>query len=163
MTDFNDPKKMEKEIFKKLSKVTDSLSGKYVTKVGVLGDKDTRTSDENIDNAGLGLVHEFGSIEKGIPARSWLRLPILSQVEKIIKSVSKNKKRIEKEVSDGDDKVIYEILGGACESAIQEAFETHGFGTWKPKKINIDNLEKQSPLIMTGAFRQSISSEVSKK
>ena len=164
MTVYKDPKKFQKEANKAINKIADYMKGsKYKTNVGVIGGEERPSDDGNIDNAGIGLVHEYGSAKKGIPARSWLRMPIIEGVDRIIKAVSKKKKEIEKSVDDEDPKVLNEVLGIAAEAEIQEAFSTSGYGDWAPKKPTSKNKDKQKPLILSGEFRQSITSQVVKK
>ena len=145
------------EKFKGLEK---ALKKKNVyTKVGILADKVTRLEPEN-DNVTLGLIHEFGSPTQKIPARSFLRMPIITKAKQITKMMSKNKELYEKEISKGNILKIFQDLGIYCEQIIQNAFETKGFGTWRDKKIVKDG--KDMPLIDTGQLRRSITSEVHK-
>ncbi len=68
-------------------------TGKYVVKVGIFGNKTAREiaaeksakggvrktikgSTGTLTNAEVGLIHELGSIERGIPRRSFLRMPL---------------------------------------------------------------------------------------
>jgi hypothetical protein len=51
-------------------------AGTYA-RVGVVGDTAKRTGESyNMTNAEIGLINEVGSMEKNIPARSWLRIPL---------------------------------------------------------------------------------------
>lgn len=161
-----------KEFEKTLKKLGKTLNGPYVTNVGVLGSKANRPNDNAIDNAGLGLVHEFGSMKKNIPQRSWLRMPIMHKSKDILKAVAGKQRTLAEALTREDGKIIFQILGLACESAIQEAFDSSGFGTWPQKKSAIDEqghlLSKSdqnnpSPLIDTGEFRQSVTSNVERK
>ena len=53
------------------------------------------------------------------------------------------------------------ILGASCVDAIQEAFDTHGFGEWQPNAPStIKAKGSSSPLIDTGALRGKIVAEV---
>lgn len=164
MTTYTDPKKFEREVNKALNKISDYMKDqKYVANVGVLGSSEKRTNETSIDNAGLGLVHEFGSVTRNIPPRSWLRFPILKRIKFIIRDIAKKKNEIEKSVNKRDPKELARFVGLSCEAQIQEAFSTRGFGTWRAKKPTLENKDKKSPLIMSGEFRQSITSEAVKK
>jgi len=160
LTEVKDVSELQREFDKVQKKLAYILNGPYFTKIGVLGSSTARP-DGTIDNAGLGLVHEFGSIKKNIPARSWLRMPIVQRIKMILKAVSDKQRSIEGAFDKEDDKLIFEILGLACESAIQEAFDSNGFGSWAPKKDPKNG--KTSPLIDTGEFRQSVISSVQRK
>jgi len=160
ITEVRDDSELQKEFDKVLKKLSKVLNGPYITKIGVLGSSSSRP-ESDIDNAGLGLVHEFGSLKRNIPPRSWLRMPIINRIKMILQAVSNKQRSIEHAFQIGDDQAIFEILGLACESAIQEAFDTNGFGSWQAKKDPKDG--KTSPLIDTGEFRQSVISSVQRK
>ena len=163
MAIYKDPKKLRKDADKALNKISDFLDSKLTGKIGILGSESSR-EDDGINNAELGLVHEFGSVKKGIPMRSWLRYPIIHNTGAIIKKISKFKNKIEQDVQDGNGQErLMEKLMGTLESVIQKAFSTAGFGTWKPKEPTKKNKGKTSPLIMTGEFRKSVSWEIEKK
>jgi len=165
ITEVKDESELQKEFDNMMKKLGKMLNGPYVTNVGVLGSSSSRP-DGAIDNAGIGLVMEFGRVTKKplIPARSWLRMPIVSRRKMIMKAVVNKQRSIENAFDKEDDKIIFEILGLACESAIQEAFDSNGFGSW------IENAEatkkakgSATPLIDTGEFRQSVMSAVKRK
>ena len=179
-TEITDDGKAQREFEKVLKKLAWTLNGDYVTKVGVLGSTDSRPEEGTIDNAGIGLVQEFGSLVNKVPARSWLRMPIVHRIKMILKAVSNKKREVEQAFENGDGEVIYMVLGLACESAIQEAFDSHGFGTWAPNRpLTIEGgwgrngksgkafftkgKKSDSPLIDTGEFRQSVTSSVERK
>ena len=53
------------------------------------------------------------------------------------------------------------VLGANCTDAIQEAFDTQGFGEWTPNAPStIKKKGSSSPLIDTGALRQKIVAEI---
>ena len=137
---------------KLIKKVTND-SKSYV-KVGILGDTNARTEGEQ-SNAEIGFIHEFGN--NSHPMRSFLRMPILLKLKDKIENNSVSK--------DGeiDFKFTMYQVGLLAESVIDEAFETAGFGTWRPsqKKHGIDELgEFSSTLVDTSQLRDSITSEV---
>jgi hypothetical protein len=144
--------------FDRLNKVVKALSGqKYVVKVGILGNKVSRKSNV-LTNAEVGLVHEFGSASRKIPPRSFLRMPIYTQAEKIIKETSAG---AENDIAEGRIVRVMTRLGVAAENAIQDAFGSAGFGNWAPDKpATVRRKGSESPLIDTAQLRKSISSKV---
>jgi hypothetical protein len=141
--------------FKNLNKLAKELSKKYYVDVGIIG---AGSYEDGATIAGIGAVHEFGSYTLGIPERSFIRMPIekqTSQIEKDTKSESKDL------LGKGDIKGVFQILGIACENAIQEAFETGGFGTW-PDITDVTKQKKGSSAILIddGTLRKSITSKV---
>lgn len=142
--------KIIKDDFKDLDKfVRGFKDNKYVVKVGILGDKDVRS---NGSNASIGAVHEFGSISQKIPARSFLRMPLIFKSQEIISMTSKAS---EKAIAKGNMKQMFKNLGIACENVVQQAFTSAGFGQWRPLKHR-----SGSPLVDTGQLRRAIISKV---
>ncbi len=112
--------------FTQLNKLVAGLSKKLYVDVGILGGAGP-TEDGSDTLAGVMAKHEFGSITKSIPERSWLRMPIETKGNNIEKAV---KPKVEALLENGDTKGIFKLIGLACETQIQEAFDTGGFGTW---------------------------------
>lgn len=148
-----------------LSKFTKAVKEKYIIKVGIIGNQAAEEHEASgMSNASLGLIHEFGSKNKNIPQRSFLRMPIESKNDTIVKDVAKNGEKITKELSKGNSLYLYERIALACEAVIQEAFATGGFGQWEGlKSRTIKKKGSSSPLIDTGELRRSVSSKVIKK
>lgn len=155
-SDFTDLKKLAKS-FKDTSKME--------TRVGILSDTTNRQDGNgSVTNAGLGMVHEFGSHTKGIPARSFLRMPIEQKTDDIKIMIAKKQQEIEEALASGKDDVLFTILGLACENVIQMAFESRGFGQWQPVKAQTAKRKgSNQPLIDSGQLRESIISKASKK
>ncbi len=126
--------------FSKLDKLVSGLSSNHFVEVGIF--------DPAI--ATYMAVHEFGSPSQNIPPRSWLRSPLETKRKQIEKTVGKRLKAL---LEKGDLKGVYKLFGKACETQIQEAFDTGGFGTWAPSS-------SPSPLIDTGAAKKSVTSRV---
>ena len=126
--------------------------------VGVLQGSDNR--DDGESNATIGLQHEVGSFSKGSPQRSWLRMPLNRNADDITAAANK---AIANNIDNpqGQTKVAA-TLGVAAEAAIQEAFDTKGFGQWPENSAaTIEGKNgKDTPLIDTAEFRQSITSGV---
>lgn len=152
-----------------LERIQKQLQKKLYTKVGVIGSKATQhfhvykpgenpTSNPDPTNAELGAMHEEGVASLNIPARSWLKLPLVLRMPSIFKAIGQK-------MLDTLDKTnieqAYKQLGVRAEAAIQMAFHTRGFGHWKPNaQMTVDLKKSDAPLIDTGQFRQSITSGV---
>lgn len=144
-----------------LNNLQKSLNARYFTRVGILGKTTTRPDDAQT-NAEIGLKQEFGSITQNIPPRSFIRMPLTTQIEKIQEGLKKIK--IIENAAQDKVKRIYEMLGLLGEEVIQEAFSTAGFGQWKPNSpYTIAKKGSSAPLIDTGELRKSITSDVVKK
>lgn len=154
-----------KEDFTGIEKLLKSLKTKKFVKVGVLRGNVSRQRKEGEkrgpNNATIGLKHEFGSFSEGIPKRSFIRMPIQHRQDKIIESVLENKEKYEEALADNEEEVLFQDLGFLAEEAIQESFETQGFGQWRPNSpATIELKGSDSPLIDTAQLRKSITSKV---
>lgn len=127
--------------------------------VGVLSNKTERGEGEEFDNAALGAVHELGSRSAGIPARSFLRVPIMTKMrEKVAKVTAK---RIVQNMLKRGAKNTMAQLGHMAEAVIDEGFATRGYGKWAPNKpATIRRKKSDMPLIDKGKLRRSITSRV---
>jgi hypothetical protein len=158
--------------FDKLNKLLRACGSRQVVKVGVFSAKTERgvvqtvklgkwvgrtrsmEKDEHLDNAAVGAIHEFGSFSMGIPARSWLVMPV-HQKEKDIAEAGF--KRFEMVAKSGDMKLVLRDVGVGCLGAIDQAFESSGFGRWKPlKPATVKRKHSAAILIESAQFRRSI-------
>jgi hypothetical protein len=142
----------------KLNKFVKELESGYAVDVGIFGAKKTKIEREDehggkstITNPELGYIHEMGI---GVPMRSFLRMPLYLKSEEILKEVMKDGAL--QKLAAGDVVGVLSDLGLECEKAIAEAFETGGYGDWKPNK------KGTTTLIDTGQLRRSIASQVVK-
>lgn len=163
-----------------LEKIQKQLGRKLFVKVGVLGRTAARPKDEDrtsqdLTNADLGIIHEFGTDH--IPARSWLRMPLVAKLPEIFK---KSGQRLLNKMTTENIRDIFDELGARCMKAIDQAFASSGFGQWAPNKIpkhpkvkkgriktsDYNELhankkkEYSRPLIDTGELRKSVDREV---
>lgn len=129
-------------------------------KVGILGDKTARKAQEGsstVSNAEIGAKHEFG--EDGMPMRSFLRMPITSQLQKFLeKSGAFTPEALAEVVKMGSLLPWMEKIGISAEAVVQEAFETGGFGFWQPSNMNFK--KNHQTLVETKQLRESITSVV---
>lgn len=141
----------------KLQIFVKSLDDKHHVQIGIFGNKASRKKG-TATNAELGAIHEYGSISRGIPARSFLRMPVSTQSSQIITEATGGSKAL---VASGKIVLLLKRLGTACENAIQRAFATRGFGTWAPDTEATKRRKgSDSPLIDTAQLRRSIASRV---
>lgn len=134
-------------------------------KVGIIGSQAQQEHNgTNLTNAQIGMINEFGSYSRKIPARSFISMPLklfLSSYIKKKKSLSKQE--FEKAIEKGTEEEFSRKVGIVAEEVIQDAFATRGFGNWKPNApLTVALKGSDSPLIDTGQLRRSISSKVIK-
>lgn len=144
---------------KNLDQIIKISKEKYKVEVGVINGGDFIDDKGNITVAGYGLVNEFGSATRGIPERSFIRVPlnlhlnenIRNYKDKYINFLFKSQK-IDK---------AYSYLGVNAKKIIVEAFSTSNNGLWKPNtKRTIKQKGSSKPLIDSGRLRKSISYRV---
>lgn len=126
-----------------------------VARVGVLGFKNVRSGGGS--NASIGAAHEFGTAK--LPQRSFLRMPLTTKLPTALeKSGAFNKDVLKKVVKSGSLAAWVEKIAILAVSIIQEAFDTGGFGQWKPS--NMDRKTVKQTLVETQQLRNSITYEV---
>lgn len=153
--------------YKGLKKLVEEMSKQYTIKVGLLasqgGSDDVEGTD--FDLAGLGALMEYGSQDGKIPARSFLEMPITLKSEEILKKVKQDYsvQEINYFLKQGKIDLLSRayMLGVGAVDAIQEAFETRGFGNWQENASStIKAKGSDMPLIDTGNLRRHIVAEV---
>ena len=138
--------------------VKGALEDAFKTRVGILGSKASASHGDGMTNVQIGTIHEFGSITRNIPARSFLRMPLEEHVWEWVK---KNKDKYNRLLETGSLEKWYAALGFEAERIVDEAFSSSGYGRWqKLKPQTIKRKGSSMPLIDTGQLRASISSQV---
>lgn len=162
--------------FQVINTIIKELNKGYILEVGIMGEKASQihkvqnedgelvTPKEPLTNAFIGAVHEYGSISRNIPARSFLRMPLESRFGMMVKA---NLKSLVEYLANGRFRQWLEKAGLKAENIVQEAFHSSGWGSWKPLKPSTlrhrkkgHNGEAPLPLLDTGQLSASISSRV---
>lgn len=160
----------------KLEDLRKKLGSGMYARVGILGSDSSKTEPgSDLTMSELGLIQLVGSVANNIRARNWLDMPIRLKKKDLVKSLGS--KLVKDKIAKGDIKGVFKIIGIAATAIIQEAFETGGFGLWPPnapitinggwmkrkdngKSFFIKGKGSSAPLIDTGEFRRSITSDV---
>jgi hypothetical protein len=144
--------------FSGLEKLLKNLDSDLSVDIGYF--KDAKTPDGQ-SVAGYMAANEFGSIERKLPVRSSIRMPLETKQSEISTYVSGRSKY---HLEQGDIKAIFEDIGIAGQSKIQEAFDTRGFGTWAPDaEVTIERKGSDAPLIDSGLARKAVTYRVGEK
>lgn len=165
----------------KITRLREILERKFITQVGVLGVKAAGRMDQgklqkkgghakaktesDMSNADIGLVHEKGSMSRGIPRRSFLFSPLVEKAEELM-TVRKRlwDKFIAGDQSDESLRAAYRDLGIKAENIVHKAFDSGGFGTWqKDSDQTIARKKSSAILIDTHQLERSIDSRVATK
>lgn len=138
--------------------------------VGIFAAKTMRTGDVET-NADIGAIQEYGvpyafkmGHSQGLPARSWLRMPINLKGKEIFgKAANKAAEFVTKSTNSVAMRVnlFYRRIGIAAEVVIHQGFRTRGFGTWAPNTAStIKGKGSDSPLIDTRQLERGVASRV---
>jgi len=142
-----------------LNEIVKEMGGKYVTRVGILGQDGARSGDDALGNAEIGLVHLFGSVSRNIPARDFLRFPLEFKSKEFLKGIKSGFSGhfFEK----GEYKKVHELMGIKAENIVQDAFASGGFGHWPELAQSTAERKGSSAILIDSAqLRRSITSDV---
>lgn len=136
-------------------------------RIGVMSDKDVRSSEKQKSgstNSEIGAVHEFGAPAKGIPPRSFLRMPVTEHLEKELqKSGAFDDKTLKDVIKEKMITPWLKKVAIAAEGVVADAFATGGFGSWKKWKNPNQKSNANMVLVDTQQLRNSIGTEVKEK
>lgn len=142
-----------------LNELISELDSGLVTRVGILGAKNTRDEGDDMGNADVGLVMEVGSDSQGIPARSFLRMPLETQGVELIKGMQSGSAK--DAFNRGNIRGVFKIMGVLAEKIVDDAFASGGFGHWPAlKKETIARKGSSAILINTSQLRRGVTSDV---
>lgn len=144
-----------------LDNIQKELGKRYVVRVGVLGKKAERPESPE-SNADIGMAHEFGVESKRIPPRSWLRMPLQFVMPDFYKEEGQ---RLLDSMTKKNILAAFKRVGVAAVTAIQDAFDSKGFGNWADNtEYTVAHKKNKSgentPLIDTGELRKAVMFEV---
>lgn len=136
----------------------ESLKDIPVIRVGILGNKSKASKRSTASNASIGVKHEFG--QDGMPQRSFLRMPLIErlQPELEFKTGLLTEASIKQVVKERSLKSWMLKIAIVCEAVIADAFDTGGFGKWRPSNMKFK--KNKQTLVETQQLRNSITSEV---
>ena len=130
-------------------------------RLGILGDKGAREKGKST-NAEIGAAHEYGAPARGLPQRSFLRMPIADRLQKEMDQAGALSKKEFKEVlKQGSVFPWLEKIAVLAEGIVKDAFDSGGFGKWKALKPGYTN-NTGMILVDTTQLRDSVTSEVKK-
>ena len=153
------------------------IAGQFKTRLDVfaakIGNTVVRVGITDPGQVPKAMLHEFGSYRpitfeedgkqytvKGVPARSFLRMPLtlfLPKATKEIRIIESDNERLNYEA-------IANALGEASVEVIHEAFESQGFGNWLPHQSKEYAKDNDNPVLdKTGKLKNSIGYEVIEK
>lgn len=140
--------------FKQFEKVFKNIP---TVRVGILGTKDERTKGDVASNATVGVQHEFGT--ENVPQRSFLHMPLSMRLMKELEARGAFTLDAIFKASEAKSPVPFmKKLGVAAVAVVKDAFNTGGFGLWKPS--NMDRKNVHQTLVETGQLQRAITYDV---
>lgn len=130
-------------------------------RIGILGDKSSRKKGQ-ITNATVGAAHEFGSLVTGLPKRSFLRQPLIDNLQKELDQAGAFSEAEQAEIIKQKSLVPWtKKMAILAENIVKMAFDTGGFGKWPQlKKETLARKTTGQILVETTQLRDSITSDV---
>ncbi len=112
-------------------------------------------------NAEVGAAHEFGSPARGLPQRSFLRIPISEHLEKyMVDSGALGVDEMQGVLKDGTVIPWMTKVAKIAEQIVFDAFNSGGFGKWPAWQTPGYENNTGMVLVDTTQLRNSITSEV---
>lgn len=140
---------------KKLEGLIEAMSSIPEARVGILGDKNSRSSS-GMSNAQIGQYHEFGM---GVPKRSWLRVPLMDLFHDQLERSGLDEEVLFQAIEEGSLEELVRKIGILGEDIIRGGFASGGYGKWQKHAVGYENNTGQI-LVDSAQLRDSISSEV---
>ena len=144
----------------KLRDLTKQIKIATTHEVNVGIPKDVGSYPNGLSIVEVGTFHEFGT-KKGVPRRSFLRMPFIVKQNIIDKAISTSWKKI----VDGKSQTIKEfgILGIVGQNISKDAFASGGFGKWEKLKPATEKAKGSAEILLdTSKLVQSITNWVVK-
>lgn len=133
-----------------------------VSRVGVLGSDSARKGKgHQPTNAEIGAAHEYGAPARGLPQRSFLRVPIAERLQKEMESSGAFTPDVLSEViRSGSVLAWMKKVAVLAEGIVSGAFDSAGYGKWAPWAVPGYKNNAGQILVDTKQLRDSITSEV---
>ena len=113
-------------------------------------------------NAAIGAAHEFGSVKRNLPKRSFLREPLIENLQAALDSAGAFSPHEQAEIIKQKSLLPWtRKMAIMAENIVKKAFETNGYGKWKDvADATMDRKTTSLTLVETTQLRDSITSEV---
>ena len=115
-------------------------------------------------NATIGAAHEFGSLKRHLPKRSFLREPLIDHLQESLNAAGVFSEATQAEIIKEKSMVPWtKRIAVLAEDVVKKAFDTGGYGKWpKLSKETLAHKTTKDILVETTQLRDSIISDVKK-
>lgn len=149
--------KLDKRNLESLKKIIKENT--MTARVGILADSPKIHKGSALTNVEIGVIHEFGT--EDMPRRSFLRMPLEMKLNPTLKEKNRlETAMIAKILETKDLTPLFKRILRISQRIIQDAFDTGGFGQWKPSDFSRKKVHQT--LVETSQLRRSIRGEVVK-
>lgn len=128
---------------KALMNLIKCLKDDVTLRVGILGTKahTQHDKDSSLTNADIGTIHEFGG--GSMPRRSFLEDSIIHELKFDEEQMREMKKTLWQQwfVKNKPEQFMTD-LGAECLRAIEDGFDTNGYGEWQPWSSSYEEYRK---------------------
>ena len=147
---------------KQLENLAQNSKKQFVAKMGLIGASANKRGGGGLTNSEIGVIHEFGSLSKGIPRRSFLKETFIVKQENFNKAIAGF---IARDITKKNGmRKIFDSIALYGQGLVAQAFHTSGFGRWKPLSPNTIKAKGSAAILIdTGIMRKSINSKVEEK
>lgn len=110
----------------------------------------------------LAAVHEFGSVSRNIPKRSFLLKTMTNRKEEFEAEITKAFAKLRKTIVEQSPEALLDKIGAKWVAYVHETFAAEGPGWQKLRPATIARKGSSTILVDTGAMERSITHEVVK-
>jgi hypothetical protein len=160
-------KALNERLDKRIAKEGEARRKRYLYDMAGLHNKGSHkpignTKKRPIDAVALAAVHEFGSVKRGIPARSFLRQTMINKKKDFQAEIAKNITAMVNRISKGDGIGFLNRVGAIWVRYVHDTFEEmqSSWAQENPRYWAKKHTKKK--LIETGAMLRSITHQVVK-
>ena len=157
-TSRKDAKKNARDFAKTLGAVSKWKASKEILSKGV------KSGGFGLTNAAVGAAHEFGSIKRNLPKRSFLREPLVDHLQEKLDAAGAFSAAAQAEVIKEKSLLPWtRKIAILAEEVVKMAFENRGYGKWQDlKEATWDKKTTKDILVETTQLRDSITSDTKK-
>lgn len=145
---------------KTLDKLGEFVEKEMYVKIGVLNNSQRQDGFGAVE---LAMVHEFGSIERNIPKRSFLLKTMHNKKSEFEREIRNSFSKLKETITSGSPELLLDKIGARWVAYVHETFEAEGPGWKKLSQKTIDRKKSDKILVDTGAMERSITHEVVSK
>ena len=159
-----EPDEINLEPLNRFIKAVNSPAPPYA-KIGILG-KNVQRDGKGSSNSEIGAAHEYGSPEKGLPVRSWLRMPLTDHLPGVLENTDLlGEDKLKEVIKEGTIEPWMETVANLAEGTCKESFTNNGYGTWEELSERYEEWKDQwygtgQILVASGQLQDSVTHEI---